>query len=279
MKKIIFYFLAAISNLIIYILNSFRYTQLVNETYLNANSLKVKKVSYKDINLKFHIPNKLNIFRVNTFATKEPETLNWIDNFHKDSILWDIGSNIGLYTCYAAKKNCNKVIAFEPSFFNLELLSKNIHINNLSEKVVIVPLALTNKQEIQNFNMSSTELGGAISTFGSNLSYDGKTFEPKFYYQTLGCTLNNIKQYYNLNLPDYIKIDVDGLEHLILEQSTKILTNTKSILVEVNTDFEEQFEYVNNFMKKNNFSLDIDLSVNQNINNSSYNQIWKKVNV
>tara|TARA_Y100001970_G_scaffold223124_1_gene274639 strand:- start:87 stop:833 length:747 start_codon:yes stop_codon:yes gene_type:complete len=242
--------------------------------YISANSNKIKKIYHKKTKLKFYIPNKLNIYRASSFATKEPETLEWIDNFEKDSILWDIGSNIGLYSCYAAKTKCKKVFAFEPSFFNLELLSKNIYLNRLSDKIIVIPTPLTNKQNIEKFNMTSTELGGAISTFGSNISFNGKLFSPTFYYQTIGNTLNNLSTNYKLQNPDYIKIDVDGVEHLILEGSTNIISNVKSMLIEVNTDFKEQFNYVNNFMQNNNFSLDQKYLNKLNINQSSYNQIW-----
>ena len=126
--------------------------------------------------------------------------------------------------------------------------------------------------------MTNTELGGAISTFGSNISFDGKKFNPKFFYKTIGNTLNNLSINYKLQSPDYIKIDVDGVEHLILEGSTKILSNVKSMLIEVNTDFKQQFNYVNNFMKKNNFYLDQKYLNELNTNNSSYNQIWKRNN-
>ena len=57
--------------------------------------------------------------RIKTYATKEPETLQWIDEFEKGSVLWDIGANIGLYSLYAAKSRQCRVIAFEPSVFCL----------------------------------------------------------------------------------------------------------------------------------------------------------------
>ena len=65
---------------------------------------KVLDVFHGDLKLKFVVPNQVCEFRALTFSTKEPETLEWIDSIPDGSILWDIGANVGLYTCYAAKK-------------------------------------------------------------------------------------------------------------------------------------------------------------------------------
>ncbi len=73
---------------------------------LTRNIFNEKKtVSRNEIKLKFYIPNELTLFRINTFSTKEPETLDWIDKFQEKSIFYDVGANVGLYSCYAAKKN------------------------------------------------------------------------------------------------------------------------------------------------------------------------------
>lgn len=60
-----------------------------------------------------------------------------------------------------------------------------------------------------------------------------------------------------LEVPDYIKIDVDGIEHLILEGANKYLKNKKikSISVEINENFNKQFKKIIKIMKKNNFKL------------------------
>ena len=87
--------------------------------------------------------------RINTFFTKEPETLAWIDNFEGDNKItfWDIGANIGIYSIYAALSHKNiQIISFEPSTSNLRVLSQNISKNNLSQKINICQFALTNQK-------------------------------------------------------------------------------------------------------------------------------------
>ena len=101
---------------------------------------------FKEINskkTKFFTPNDTSKWRVDTLFTKEPETLDWIDTFShinsdEEIIFWDIGANIGLYSIYAAQRYKNiKVFSFEPSTSNLRILSRNISINNLQDKVII----------------------------------------------------------------------------------------------------------------------------------------------
>ena len=49
----------------------------------NAILHKKKTIKHNDLEFNFYVPNRLNFFRVDTFSTKEPETLEWIDTFKK----------------------------------------------------------------------------------------------------------------------------------------------------------------------------------------------------
>ena len=134
---------------------------------------RVKEVSHDGLILKFSVPNALNRYRVESFSTKEPETLKWIDCFPKNTVLWDIGANVGLYSIYAAKKKNCRVVAFEPSVFNLELLARNLFMNNLQDQVTIAPIALSDGLRASLMRMTTTEWGGALSTFGKEVGWDG----------------------------------------------------------------------------------------------------------
>ena len=83
-------------------------------------------VFHKGFSFNFATPNPITKWRVQTFSNKEPDTLTWIDDMEKNSCLWDIGANIGLYSIYAAKTRKSNVYAIEPSVFNLEILIRNI---------------------------------------------------------------------------------------------------------------------------------------------------------
>ena len=142
--------------------------------------IKEKKVKHNNIDLKFKIVNYISYYRAKTFSYKEPETLNWIDNFKENSVFFDIGANVGIYSIYAVKsKNC-EVYSFEPSVFNLELLVNNIQLNNVAERTHVIPLAIYNNNSIQRLNLSNQENAGALSTFGkwsgTEVKIDGKEY-------------------------------------------------------------------------------------------------------
>ena len=75
----------------------------------SVNNFKIKN---DDTSLNFFCPNYLIKYRIDTFLTKEPETISWINSFNQEDIFYDVGSNIGLYSCYAAKKKKNKNLFF-----------------------------------------------------------------------------------------------------------------------------------------------------------------------
>ena len=218
------------------------------EQILNSAMDATQSLTHNQTHLVFSVPNSLNRFRVDSFSTKEPETLEWIDSFPPESVLWDIGANIGLYSCYAAKARSCKVFAFEPSVFNLELLARNIYLNQLTANVCIVPLPLSNDLGISTLNMTSKDWGGALSTFGEDYGWDGKQMKQVFNFQTIGVSVDNVENLLLIPQPNYIKIDVDGIEHLILSGAKHVLSIVDGVLVEVNDDFLEHAHQCNEIL-------------------------------
>jgi len=255
--------------------------------FIQERSYKSIKILDKEI--KFFVPNQLLEWRVDTYFSKEPETLEWIDGFQKKEnlIFWDIGANIGLYSIYNSIKHPKSTtIAFEPSSSNLRVLTRNISINDLEKNINVVPIPLTNKKNIfQEMKEGQFVEGGALNSFGEKFDFEGKQFKPTMKYNLLGTTINYFLENLILDIPDYIKMDVDGIEHLILEGGDKFLNNKKikSLSIEINENFNEQYDKVLNLMKKYEFKL-IHKKHNDNMFpedskfKNTYNYIFKKLN-
>lgn len=283
--KIIYLFLILIDKIIRLFAKKFQFILFLKE---HIEDKSYKEVSVLGNKVKFFIPNKAVDLRVKRIFSKEPGTLKWIDSFKNDenTIFWDIGANIGLFSLYASQKHNNiKIFSFEPSTSNLRVLSRNISINSLQDRVTINQFPLT-KYENSYLVLKETRFqeGCAMNTFGENFGDDGNKIYEKNSYKVFGNNINNLIDNKILDIPDYIKIDVDGIEHLILEGADKYLNSKKikSISVEINEKFEEQKVRVNEILLSNKFKF---VSKNNSLDNpnsknlNTFNYIFEKLNL
>jgi FkbM family methyltransferase len=128
----------------------------------------------------------------------------------------DIGANIGYYSLLAAKlvgKN-GKVYAFEPETANYKMLLKNIEINGY-KNIVSEQKALSNKNGKTNLFLSKVNCGEP-SFCKLNISTDDGFIEV----ETI--RLDDVIKDTRI---DFIKMDVQGAEGLVLEGAENILKN------------------------------------------------------
>jgi FkbM family methyltransferase len=257
-----------------------RLGRVLSDQIVEAAMSATRTVSHHGTELAFCVPNGLNRIRVETFSTKEPETLEWIESIPEGSVVWDIGANIGLYACFAAKARHCRVIAFEPSVFNLELLARNISLNQLTERVVIVSLPLFETLQEDTLRLTTTCWGGALSAFGVAHGFDGADLNKVFEFRTLGMPMDDVVTKLHLPQPDYIKLDVDGIEHMILRGGPEVLRNVRGLSVEVNDGFEVHAEECGRLLKEAGLRLvskrNSDLMRKISAFNETFNQVWAR---
>ena len=293
-KKLIVGMIKLFSKILFQILNLFEYIlfKLTKKKYLGYLYDQIRKNSYTKVKINnkminFFTPNEIIQYRIETYFSKEPETLEWIDNFieKENLIFWDIGANIGLYSIYAATKhNKLKIFAFEPSTNNLAILTRNIHINDLSESITVNQFPLTNKNNVfMMMRENEFNEGGGLHAFGEKINFEGKEFFGQNNYKIYGTSIDYLLEKKILEVPDYIKIDVDGIEHLILQGAQKFLADKKikSISIELNERFDTQIKEVLKILQNNNFKF-IHKKHASYIDNwerfsSTYNYIFNKV--
>jgi len=235
--------------------------------FVTRNSVAaLYEVRHQEISMQLTHPNPQIRSRNLTFSSKEPDTLQWIQSFDANSVLWDIGANVGLYSVFAAL-NGHTVVAIEPSVFNLEFLVRNIVANHVNEKVSILPIAIGNPGDgFETLNLKSTAWGDSQNAFATELGQSGNIENFEIRYQILGMKLDALQTHLGLPHPKYIKIDVDGLEPEILESGASTLENVSSVLVEIPT-YAQAEERIRSIMLSAGFSLHGSLG---------RNQIWKR---
>jgi hypothetical protein len=120
----------------------------------------------------------------------------------------------------------------------------------------------------------SFEEGSALNTFGENYDYNGNIFSSNHQYKIFGTSINYLLDNSILKIPNYIKIDVDGIEHLILQGGNKYLNSSliKSISIELNENFLKQIDDVHKILKENKFFFK-----HKKRNNAFYGEKFNKI--
>ena len=187
---------------------------------------------------------------------------NWIDlNVEKDSTFVDVGSNFGIASIYAAKSRSCQVLSFEPHYGSFYVQYRNILGNNLQEKIFPFQVALSSGDVIgNNFKITDACSGRALNTHilststntdSTKLSKQIKALKAArqkqsnpivldkasimqtnmcmtfdHFYQLMNC------QGFDKTLPMHMKIDVDGLDFLVLTGAINNLENIQTIFIE-----------------------------------------------
>jgi FkbM family methyltransferase len=187
--------------------------------------------------LKMYCPGRLPVWRAESFLSKEPETIEWVDSFEGNSVFWDIGANVGVFSLYSALRHQVKVLAFEPAAANYYVLNSNIRLNQLDNKISAFCLAFNKNTCLDSLFLSSVEFGSALHTFSKSNDLNEKPTVPKQKQGMIGFSIDDFIERFNPFFPNYIKIDVDGIEGEIVDGALATLADDrmKSILIELDT--------------------------------------------
>jgi len=131
--------------------------------------------------------------------------------------------------------------------------------------------------------MSALEEGAAHSTFGAFFGHDGLPLVEQMSYRIPGITMDSILRSGQIpEPPSLIKLDVDGIEHLILKGAHDVLRTPtlRSVLVEVNDQFRELESEVARQLMDGGFQLQSkrhSKMFEASQYSTSFNQIWTRV--
>jgi len=171
------------------------------------------------------------------FATREPETLAWIDKFATPCRFWDVGANIGVFSIYAGLRPGVEVRAFEPAAASYGALCRNIEANRLDDRVQAYCLAISDRMELGRLNLSATNAGSVFNAFESTNDCFGNEIAVAFQQGVVGYSIDGLRRQFGLAAPNYLKIDVDSIEERILAGAFETLRDPelRSVLIEVET--------------------------------------------
>lgn len=168
--------------------------------------------------------------RVNTFdrqATYEVWRLKEYETKHftigLSDVVIDIGAHIGAFSVWAARQATRgRIFAFEPNEENYGLLEENKQLNDLTN--------------LQTFKLAVSNKGGEAVLFNSeHMSLSHSFFEADTQNRTIVRTISlaEILQANDVDRVNYLKIDAEGAEYLILLNTpSKVLRKVDKIFIE-----------------------------------------------
>jgi FkbM family methyltransferase len=166
-------------------------------------------------------------FRMLQYKSYEPDLayccLKYLDR-NRDAI--DVGANIGFFTVMFAK-NLRRVLSIEPTRGAIERLLRNIDLNSVNEKVDVFEGAASN--QTGTIEVNTIEGKEEYSSLGKmkHPSISGASYSVE---RAPSTTIDELVAQGSYD-PGFIKIDVEGVEHLVLEGAQHVLAKKRPVIL------------------------------------------------
>jgi FkbM family methyltransferase len=141
----------------------------------------------------------------------------------ENSIILDIGANIGYFSVIAADKAMHgQVYSFEPVSLIRKQLLQNISLNRITN-IHVLPFCVNNENGISDFFLAAEDNIG-MSGLQIPENYSGKKLK------ALSIVLDDWISISELKAVDFVKIDIEGAEKKALEGMSTILQQHRPII-------------------------------------------------
>lgn len=199
--------------------------RLVQRAVTGAKGSTQVEVVDGDDRYHFVCSNLQTLRRATTLLIKEPGTIEWLrKQAMPGRVFLDIGANVGIYSIFAGHHlgEGGHVYSFEPHLRNAVALMDNVIANGLSDRISVLALALSRESAVIDFHYREWGTGSSHSQLqtGDPITLEATPVAKELKAATSIDTLIANK---SIRSPDFIKIDVDGIELAILEGATGLL--------------------------------------------------------
>lgn len=178
---------------------------------------------------RFHIPtrNEWTDFRT---IRERPVIYHLVSHIHQDDVFYDVGANLGLYSCLVADVVDRPIVAFEPHPSNADRLEDNVDLNGAD--ISTLRCALADSTGEAELTLALDKVGSAGHTLVSDwTSGHGSVTVPKVRGDELIARED-------LPRPTVLKIDVEGVESAVIDGLEATLSHPDCRLVYCETHAE-----------------------------------------
>ena len=153
----------------------------------------------------YNVSSGLEVQRFRNLMAESDVIEALLDDVKPDDVFYDVGANVGLYTCFLSQV-VEETVAFEPHPVNLKRLKENVELNDLSN-VHVRAEALSNVDGTAELAVTGASVAGegthSLATGSEDRSVEIETVR--------GDSLDD-----QVPSPDVVKIDVEGAELNVL---------------------------------------------------------------
>jgi FkbM family methyltransferase len=151
-----------------------------------------------------------------------------LDTLESDDVFYDIGANIGLYTCLIGQHS-SAVVAFEPSPRAYRILSENVRLNDVTPYLYNIALSDHDGEVLFAVDTADTlSRQSKLITVDTDVDSTKYSVRHSTVYRGQAFVADN-----GCPNPDIIKIDVEGAEFAVLEGLGDLLEEVRVIFCEV----------------------------------------------
>lgn len=130
------------------------------------------------------------------------------------SVLFDVGANVGMYTVIGCCKAPGlKAWAFEPVSENRAILSRNVEINGVGDRVYLQPYALSDRRGLAEIHLGYSGNHSLVNPQGSG----SRSIET--------ITIDEFIAEHAVT-PDLLKLDVEGAESAVIAGAAQLLSDS-----------------------------------------------------
>lgn len=207
-------------------LNKYLSDPFWNLVYHLSGKTQTHKI--RDQTVKFRTDTFAEFMRFRDLVGERAVIEDLLESLCSDDIFYDVGANVGMYTCFAASKLTSGItVAFEPEPENIAQLEENLSLNALNAETI--ELALSDTNGTAKLALSGEEVGEGehkIATKDVQNSIEIETARGDSVIKERG-----------LPTPTVVKIDVEGAELSVLRGlSDTLREHVRLVYVEVHSE-------------------------------------------